>query len=90
MKPLLASIKGRMVSMESTVNGYSIEVIDISGKYTKCFLSNGSIQTFASYFGQLKPNMDIKIKCCRDVTIFGEEVLCIEHITPDKPIELLA
>lgn len=87
MKPLLASVKGKMVSMESSVNGYSIEVIDSGGKYTKCFLANDSIQKFASQFGQLKPNMDIRIKCCKDITIYGEEILYIEHIYPEKTKE---
>lgn len=89
MKPMLASVKGTMVSMEASINGYSIEVIDSGGKYTKCFLSNDSINKFSAQFGQLKPNMEVRIKCCKDITIFGEEVLYIEHVYPNKQKEKL-
>lgn len=84
MKPLLASVKGRLMSLESTVNGYSIEVIDEKGKYMRCFIHSEGLSRFSSHFGQLKPNREVKIKGCRDLDIYGTEVFHIEYFAPIK------
>lgn len=84
MKPLLASVKGKMVSLESTMNGYTVEFIDISERYTRCFIHNECMAKFSSSFGKLKPNKSVKIKGCKDYDMYGEEIFHIEYIKPIK------
>jgi len=84
MKPVLASVKGKMVSLESTMNGYTIELIDTRGKYFRCFIHSEGLSKFSSQFGQLKPNREVKIKGCKDFDIYGREVFHIEHVSPIK------
>ena len=82
MKPLLASVKGKMITLESSVNGYVVEVVDVRGKYNRCFLHTDALSKFSTQFGNLKPGVDVKIKCSHDYDIYGTEILHIEHITP--------
>lgn len=84
MKPMMISIKGKMVNLEATVNGYNIELIDASGKYIRCFMHAETLSTFSSHFGYLKPNREIKIKCCNDYDIFGGQIFHVEQIFPIK------
>lgn len=84
MKPILASVKGNMVSLESTINGYTIEVIDTKGKYVRCYIHSDSLSKFSSQFGQIKPNREIKIKGCSDFDLYGREVFHIEQMFPIK------
>lgn len=84
MKPTLVSIKGRMMNLEATVNGYNIELMDSMGKYIRCFMHAETLTKFSSQFGYLKPNREIKIKCCDDYDIFGRHVFNVEQIFPIK------
>jgi|688.fasta_scaffold486468_3 hypothetical protein len=84
MKPILASVKGKMVSLESTINGYTIEVMDVNGKYVRCFIQSENLSKFSSQFGQLKPNRDVKIKGSKDLDFYGGEIFHIEHVKPLK------
>jgi len=82
MKPILASVKGTLSLMESTINGYSIEIIDEHGRNTCCFLHSDGLSKFSSQFGYLKPNRRVKIKGYRDLDMYGREVFHIEQISP--------
>lgn len=84
MKPHLIPITGKVFSLEPTVNGYSIEIIDIEDKYLRCFLSTEDLSRFASQHGEIKPKMEIRIKACRDIGMYGEERLSVEYIKTHK------
>lgn len=84
MKPILASVKGRLVSLESTINGYTVEVIDAMGKYLRCFIHYESLPKSSFQLSSLKPNKEVKIKGCKDFDVYGSEVFHIEHIAPLK------
>jgi hypothetical protein len=84
MKPVLSLIKGRVVSLESTLNGYTVELLDVNNKYYHCFLSTEELTKFASQYGEIKPKAEIKIKACKDIGMYGEERFSIEFIKPSK------
>jgi hypothetical protein len=85
MKPILGFLKARMLSLESTVNGYTIEVMDeTTGKYTRCFMHSECLSEFSFHFGSLKPNRILKIKGCKDIDMYGNEVIHIEDVKPLK------
>lgn len=84
MKPMMVSIRGRMMNLETTVNGYNIELVDATGKYIRCFLHSETLSKFSSQFGYLKPNRELKIKCCNDYDVFGSQVFNVEQIFPIK------
>jgi hypothetical protein len=85
MKPMMMmSIRGRIVNLDVTVNGYNLGLIDASGKYVRCFMHAETLSTFSSHFGYLKPNREVKIKCCNDYDIFGNEIFQVEQIFPLK------
>lgn len=87
MKPLMSLIKGKIMSLETTVNGYNIELVDTMGKYIRCFMHAETLSKFSSQFGYLKPNREIKIKCCNDYDIFGSQIFHVEQIFPVKKKE---
>jgi len=82
MKPLLASVKGTMLSMDTTMNGYLVDIVDANGRHTRCFLHSEGLSKFSFQFGYLKPNREVKIKGCRDFDMYGTEVFHIEHVSP--------
>lgn len=84
MKPILSSIKGKVVSLESTLNGYTIDLLGVNNIYYKCFLSTEELTKFASQYGEIKPKTEIKIKAYKDIGIHGEERFSIEFIKPSK------
>lgn len=84
MKPVLYSAMGKVVSLESTLNGYTLEMIDTRNKYLYCFLSTEELAKFASHYGEIKPKTEIKIKACKDIGMYGEERFSIEFIKPLK------
>lgn len=84
MKPMMLSAKGKLLSIESTINGYSVEVLSMDGRHMDCFIHSECLSKFSHSFGQLKPNRNVKIKFCSDYNMYGKEIFNIENISPIK------
>lgn len=84
MKPALMSAKGKLLSIDPAMNGYSVEILNVDGRHMNCFIHSECLSKFSHNFGQLKPNRDVKIKFCKDYNIYGSEIFNIEGISPTK------
>jgi hypothetical protein len=81
---MLTSIKGKIISFESTMNGHTMEIIDVRGRYIRCFICPETIAKSHIKTSSIKPKAEIKIKGSRDIDIYGNEIFNIEQVSIPK------